>query len=87
MPRIQRGEVYYADRRPMLILQSDGTGIIAVPATALLRHPNTLMDQIRTIDRSNLGRYVRRLSDTKMNEVEQVLHTCLGLYYEGRTIA
>jgi len=71
----------------MLILQSEGSEIIAVPAAALFRRPNTLMDQIRTVDHSCLGRYVRRLSSRKMNEVEQALHACLGQYYEGRATA
>jgi mRNA-degrading endonuclease toxin of MazEF toxin-antitoxin module len=71
----------------MLILQSDGPEIIAVPVTALFQLPNTLMDQIRTVDRSRLGRYVRSINSTKMNEVEQALHACLGLYYEGRATA
>ena len=84
MRTIQRGQIYIAGRRPMLILQSDGPEIIAVPTAELFRHSSTLMDQIKTVDGNRLGRYICRLSSTKMNEVERALHACLGIYYEGR---
>ena len=82
MQNIRRGDMCFAGRQLVLILQSDPT-VIVVP----VRYRGHLLDQIRTIDRSRLGRYLCRLSTAKMNEVEQALNTCLGLYYEGRTTA
>lgn len=81
MRTIQRGDVYISDRKLVLVLQSGPEAIIV---SAL--HRDRLLDQIHTVDRSRLGRYLCRLSDTKMNEVEHALHACLGLYYEGRAI-
>ena len=83
--QIQRGEVYCADRRLVLVLQSADSEIIVAPVASL--HRGNLLDLIRTIDRNSLGRRLYRLSDTKTNEVEQTLHACLGQYYEGRATA
>ncbi|MCL2817955.1 MAG: type II toxin-antitoxin system PemK/MazF family toxin [Clostridiales bacterium] len=82
MGTIQRGEVYRAGRRLVLVLQSEPE-VIVMPV--LCR--GDPLDQIRTIDCDRLGRCLWRLNDTKMKETEQALHTCLGQYYEGRATA
>ena len=82
MREIQRGDVYRTGRSLVLVLQSEPEAIV-VPVL----HKGHLLDQIRTVDDSRLGRCLWRASDTKMNEVEQALHACLGQYYEGRATA
>ena len=46
---------------------------------ASLWYSIALLEQIRAIDRSRLGRYLCRVSNAKMIEAEQALKFCLGL--------
>ncbi len=50
----------------------------------LSRDSVILLEQIRTIDKQRLTKYVSRLSETQMKKVEQAIDVSLGMkYLEG----
>lgn len=115
---MKRGQVYYADLRPVvgseqggirpcLIIQNDRgnhyspTVIIATMTTqkkadlpthiavspedyCLDINTTILLEQLRTIDKSRLGDFVGRLSDSTMQKVDEALHISLALNKEER---
>lgn len=53
--------------------------IVAAPEGGLRQDSTVLLNQIRTIDRSRLGRYWGRLSPQTMARIDQALSISLGL--------
>jgi mRNA interferase MazF len=53
--------------------------IVAAPEGGLRQDSTVLLNQIRTIDRSRLGRYWGRLSPATMARIDRALSISLGL--------
>ena len=108
---IQRGDIYYADLRPVvgseqggirpvLIVQNDignrhSPTVIAVPISSaeksklpvhvkirgsgLPKDSTILAEQIRTLDRCRIGRYVGSLDSGMMRNIDKIIKISLGV--------
>ena len=48
-------------------------------ACGLFRDSTVLLEQVRTLDKSRLGKYMGRVDEDKMREVDAALHISVGL--------
>ena len=86
--------------RPVVILQNDSgnyfssttivaslTSHVAINSREDLEHDSIIMcEQIRTIDKSKLIRYLDRLDEYEMEEVEEALSVSLGCFDDSLSI-
>jgi mRNA interferase MazF len=52
---------------------------LALGAAGLDRPSRVMLNQIRTVDKQRLGRYVGRLTDDEMQQVDDAIRVSLGL--------